>query len=269
MRKIFLAVVLLLVNMLFSYSQDIIKLNNEETIECKVIKVGEKIVEYKRADNPEGPIYEIRKDNIQTICYNNNSIDYFHKNGEELITDSLIDIYSAKFGIGPTLGYNASIIYDDSDVMECELASGFNIGVTSYIPLVRRKFGNLFIQTSLLYSREVLKYEIHDYINPYTKRRGKDKKDFFKLPVFLGYEFNVQKNISIGPKIGLAYDHLFAKNYADCNDMNFIDGISIAFLKKYRLDLGHQKNIRRWQRHRGGSYDSGWTNYNINLSYLF
>lgn len=56
-------------------AQDIIAKKNMEKIEAKVLSVGVDEIEYKRSDNPDGPVYSIRRKDVFMIKYQNGTHD--------------------------------------------------------------------------------------------------------------------------------------------------------------------------------------------------
>ena len=56
---------------------DVIILNNGNIIHGKVVEVGLYLVKYKRTDIPDGPVYEILRDEIFAISYRNQLNEYF------------------------------------------------------------------------------------------------------------------------------------------------------------------------------------------------
>jgi hypothetical protein len=57
--------------------QDLIIKKDYSVVKSNVLKVKEDVVEYKKFDNPDGPIYEINKREIIKIVYKNNTEDVF------------------------------------------------------------------------------------------------------------------------------------------------------------------------------------------------
>ena len=70
-------------SIVFSFAQDVITKKNGDDILGKVIKVSETSVEYKRADNPDGPTYSIEKKELFMIRYQNGTKDVFNQEVEE------------------------------------------------------------------------------------------------------------------------------------------------------------------------------------------
>ncbi len=60
-------------------AQDKIITKNAETIEATVLEIDINDIRYKKADNPEGPVFVISKSDIATIIYGNGSIDVFNE----------------------------------------------------------------------------------------------------------------------------------------------------------------------------------------------
>lgn len=57
--------------------QDVIIKKDGLVIHADVMKVGLEVIEYKRADYEDGPVYEIYRDNVYAIAYENKRNDYF------------------------------------------------------------------------------------------------------------------------------------------------------------------------------------------------
>ena len=77
MKKLAL-LLLLAVAPIFSWAQDIIVTTNSERIDAKVTEVSDKEVKYKRADNPNGPLYVLSTAKIASIVYKNGSVTVFN-----------------------------------------------------------------------------------------------------------------------------------------------------------------------------------------------
>ncbi len=78
MKKLFLFTLLFALTHLI-YADDIIYLNNGKEINAKILKVSTNLVEYKKSNNLEGPTYELIKDKILMIVYENGEKDIFKK----------------------------------------------------------------------------------------------------------------------------------------------------------------------------------------------
>jgi len=61
----------------FCFSQDVITNKNGEDIQARILKVGTEEVEYKRYDNPDGPVFTMTKSDILLIRYENGTKDIF------------------------------------------------------------------------------------------------------------------------------------------------------------------------------------------------
>lgn len=62
-----------------SFSQDIIYKNDGSKEETKIILVGEKEIQYKKFNNPAGPVYTIEKKDIMLITYENGEYETINK----------------------------------------------------------------------------------------------------------------------------------------------------------------------------------------------
>ena len=77
MKKILIFVVGLFILPSICKGQDVIVKNDGTTILAKVLKVGTSEVEYKKHSNPNGPLYTIKINDVQSINYSNGEIDRF------------------------------------------------------------------------------------------------------------------------------------------------------------------------------------------------
>ena len=59
------------------HAQDVIYKKDKTKLEGKVLEVGDWIIKYKTATNPEGPAYTLPKSDIAIILYQNGSSDVF------------------------------------------------------------------------------------------------------------------------------------------------------------------------------------------------
>lgn len=60
-----------------SYAQDVMIYRNGDEMNVKITEVGLETVKYKRSDNPDGPAYEVRKNEVFMIKYANGVKDVF------------------------------------------------------------------------------------------------------------------------------------------------------------------------------------------------
>ena len=58
-------------------AQDVIMKNDSTTIESKVLKIDQNVIEYKKWSNPDGPIYTISTSDVISITYQNGDVDRF------------------------------------------------------------------------------------------------------------------------------------------------------------------------------------------------
>ena len=69
-----------------SKGQDVITLKNGEDIQAIVTDIGENNIMYKKADNPNGPVYSLKKSEVFMIAYANGSKDVFTTGGTNTST---------------------------------------------------------------------------------------------------------------------------------------------------------------------------------------
>lgn len=76
MRKLLLSAILL-VSGSSCFAVDVIVTKNAEKIDGKVTEVSSKEIRYKKASNPDGPVYVIETDKVSTVVYENGEVDVF------------------------------------------------------------------------------------------------------------------------------------------------------------------------------------------------
>lgn len=99
-----LLIVLLSTTLFTSYCQDVITKTNGDDILAVVTEVLPNAVKYKKYDNPEGPLYTLKKSEIFMITYENGSKDIFTAQGSDVI-EGVATIYfyrPKKFANGKT-----------------------------------------------------------------------------------------------------------------------------------------------------------------------
>jgi len=67
------------------FAQDNMVLRTGEEIKAKVEEVGLSEIKYKRADNPTGPVYTIRKADVLLINYQNGTKDVFNNAPQTMV----------------------------------------------------------------------------------------------------------------------------------------------------------------------------------------
>ncbi|MBR5042385.1 MAG: hypothetical protein IKX67_04030 [Bacteroidales bacterium] len=77
MKKILLVAIMALAACWAVRAQDIVVLKNGTEIKAKVTEVSSDAIKYKRADNPNGPIYVLQINEIASITYENGTVETF------------------------------------------------------------------------------------------------------------------------------------------------------------------------------------------------
>lgn len=80
LKKIFVALSLLLCCLTAS-AYDVIVKNDGTSLMGKVVEISDTEVKYRRADNPDGPIYTLKVADIMRINYENGQSDLMQKDG--------------------------------------------------------------------------------------------------------------------------------------------------------------------------------------------
>ena len=77
MKKIILTTLIAIFTLTLCFSQDVITTRSGESIQARVLEVGQTEIKYKKFDNPEGPVYWILKSVVLMVKYENGTVDVF------------------------------------------------------------------------------------------------------------------------------------------------------------------------------------------------
>ena len=77
MKKIILTALTTILSIILCFSQDVITTRSGESIQAKVLEVGQTQIKYKKFDNPEGPVYWFLKSVVLMVKYENGTVDVF------------------------------------------------------------------------------------------------------------------------------------------------------------------------------------------------
>lgn len=74
------SLLLLLILCSFGYlvkAQDMIVKTDGSIVKAKIVEIGDDVIKYKKADNPDGPLYSVSKSNITSINYADGTVEKF------------------------------------------------------------------------------------------------------------------------------------------------------------------------------------------------
>ncbi|MCF8234361.1 MAG: hypothetical protein K9J33_06050 [Bacteroidales bacterium] len=83
MKKLLLTTLVAFLFPCLLWSQDIIFRNDGKDIESLIIEVGTENIKYKKFNNPNGPVYIMKKSEIFMIRYENGTKDLLHQERQE------------------------------------------------------------------------------------------------------------------------------------------------------------------------------------------
>jgi len=207
-------VALLAINTQFIHSQatdvpaaafDVIVLNNGDIIHGKVMEVGMLLIRYKRTDIPDGPIYELNKNEVYAISYRNQLTEYMEPQDSTLFRNQ--ETPSATDSIAlPEPDFRDDNWYSSAQSVEVRVGFG----------LIRN------------YSRVK---EVDDYQNK------------FSFPsVHISYMFPVNLDIDLGLAMSVAGFKYSDKSFSEYDLLQTNRTIkeslfSIAVVGKYKFDM--------------------------------
>lgn len=245
MKKIFFAftLVFLTIVALPTRAQDTLVLKSGKVV-CKVERINDKEVVYKRWDNISGPEYTVSKDNVEKIVFKNGTSENFGK-----ITGVKIPLESARHNIkvdffAPlfhkiTLGYEyaltrdinleAYVSYVSSDLSPHYRGSSYNMpkfqgmnmraSAKFYLNHTTKLtggdpnnyFGGWFMRVDAIYSAlavsNVTNYTYNYYYPPYNSPAyvGTANSQSYGTAVSFGFQTMLGKHFNFGASLGAGY----------------------------------------------------------------
>jgi hypothetical protein len=92
MKKIILTALSTIFALTLCFSQDVITTRSGESIQAKVMEVGQTQIKYKKSDNPEGPVYWILKSVVLMVKYENGTVDVFKVEKKTADSSSVVSL---------------------------------------------------------------------------------------------------------------------------------------------------------------------------------
>jgi hypothetical protein len=92
-KALFVFLITFFVTSKFSNAQDIIYKTDGSKEEAKVTLVGDKTIEYKKYNNPDGPVYSVSKNEIMLITYENGEYETFSEVSKDQIQEDQPDLH--------------------------------------------------------------------------------------------------------------------------------------------------------------------------------
>lgn len=77
-KQLLFTLILVFCSSMYAGAQDKIITKDAESIDAVILEVNLEDVTYRKADNPEGPVYRILKSDISTIIYGNGHVEVFN-----------------------------------------------------------------------------------------------------------------------------------------------------------------------------------------------
>lgn len=92
MKKLIFTTLITIFTLTLCFSQDVITTRSGESIQAKVLEVGQTEIKYKKFDNPEGPVYWILKSVVLMVKYENGTVDVFKVEKRSADSSSIISL---------------------------------------------------------------------------------------------------------------------------------------------------------------------------------
>ena len=113
------------------FAQDVIVKKSGDEFKTKVLEVNQSIVTYKMFDNQEGPVYNMNKDEILMIKYQDGTKDIFNQE-TSVLQPSVQPITSGKIRIVENVFYFNGVKQNDISVINLMKANGDNQSAWAY-----------------------------------------------------------------------------------------------------------------------------------------
>ena len=177
MNRIILLLSVFVFSSTITFSQDTIFTKNDKIISSKVLEVLPQEIKFKKSENPDGPLYTMKKSEIKKIVYENGSVDIFNVAAtedenfyQEKITSQII-IHS---------GLTFATLWGDTEQTKHKLgfAGGFSIEIP--IDLSLRNYFDF----TILYEQKGTGYNdfIFEYDGSYYEMSNvTEELDYFSL----------------------------------------------------------------------------------------
>lgn len=127
------------------FSQDIIIKRNGDLIKSKVIEIDDEKIKYKKFESLDGPVYNIRKDEVSRIKYQNNTQDVFNPlysaENKNNITTSPLPVVPENSNATAPVNPSVQPKTDTTIIPKSTPISGFNTPtVVSKVPIKYGRF---------------------------------------------------------------------------------------------------------------------------------
>ncbi len=179
------------------HAQDIMLLSESDSMEVKVTKVGLKVITYKKWSNMDGPEYEIDRNDVILIRYQNGNVDNFE--GDE---DNSNDFFTTSSRMLPE-GENPRNYYPT--------ALGFGIfGPTTYLSFSVEHF----VKESISFTGGIGIIGIYSGLRFHANGR-KNKKSTIYTGVIINYtqEFQGRGNLTPGIYVPLGLEYISKRGF--------------------------------------------------------
>jgi hypothetical protein len=78
-------------------AQDIIKLKSGKEMKVNIIDEGTDIIKYREFDNPDGPVYSVKRDQVESVKYKKGNRDTIASQGNSISNEQLIKTDTGRF----------------------------------------------------------------------------------------------------------------------------------------------------------------------------
>ncbi len=206
--KLLLSILFVLCFVGENYAQDKIYKKDGSVIEGTVKQVGDKVVTYKRADNPEGPDYTIARNKLKQIEYASGTNDWFDSKDE---TDRKQHSRYNKEGNGIKYKKNILCIVPLGAVAD-DQNSTLAVGI-SYERQIDKN-GYLAFSLPLLISPEGISNDQNSAYSNYGSA-GKIDNIFYAMPCLKIYPFGNKGRVkyAVGPSVYFSVGHQTVNNF--------------------------------------------------------
>ena len=176
-----------------TYAQDIIKTISGEVINAKVFEINKEDIKYKKYNNPDGPVYVIKKQEISTITYQNGETEIYNSTqSDDKIKQYNYSVDNYDAGLFHSMTRRNNKVFIDSENENAIIHATNAIKRWGYwVPVQRRGNADFILNFNVNFAGAEV-YGNADFINP---RNGKKIRSTKEVSTSVSRDLNFKRGL--------------------------------------------------------------------------
>ena len=176
-----------------TYAQDIIKTISGEVINAKVFEINKEDIKYKKYNNPDGPVYVIKKQEISTITYQNGETEIYNSTqSDDKIKQYNYSVDNYDAGLFHSMTRRNNKVFIDSENENAIIHATNAIERWGYwVPVQRRGNADFILNFNVNFAGAEV-YGNADFINP---RNGKKIRSTKEVSTSVSRDLNFKRGL--------------------------------------------------------------------------